>query len=95
LQQAYPSLWNIVENTVIPLEQSSDELLWSQADYGQLSLKSPYAHFNPPGNNIFWAKLVWNISIPPGNNIMMWRFMHNKLPTDDNLMLRLLYALYM
>jgi len=63
LQQAYPSLLNIVEITIILLEQRSDELLWSQADYGQLSLKSAYAHFNPPGNNIFWAKLVWNISM--------------------------------
>ena len=35
-----------------------------------------------------WAKNIWNNGIPPSKSTMIWRTLHNKLPTDDNLSLR-------
>lgn len=34
------------------------------------------------------GKLIWNSSIPPSRSFLLWRFLHNKVPTDDNLYLR-------
>ncbi|GAU32674.1 hypothetical protein TSUD_218510 [Trifolium subterraneum] len=35
-----------------------------------------------------WAKTIWNSDIPPSKSLLVWRLMHNKVPTDENLMLR-------
>jgi len=32
-----------------------------------------------------WHKLLWNTYIPPSMAFISWRFLHNKLPTEDNL----------
>jgi hypothetical protein len=87
-QRTYPTLLRMVENTIIPLEQRNYELLWSQADTGKLILKQVYSYFNPRTHDLFWANLVWNISITPSKSMLMWRYMHNKLPTYNNLLLR-------
>jgi transposase len=36
-----------------------------------------------------WAKLIWNPDIPPWKSLLVWRLMHQKMPTtDENLMIR-------
>lgn len=34
------------------------------------------------------AKKIWRTCIPPSKSFVLWRLMHNKLPTDDNLYAR-------
>ncbi|PNX79987.1 GDSL esterase/lipase, partial [Trifolium pratense] len=32
-----------------------------------------------------WAKVIWSLDIPPSKSLLVWRLMHNKMPTDDNI----------
>ncbi|PNX54810.1 GDSL esterase/lipase, partial [Trifolium pratense] len=47
-----------------------------------------YSYHFPVGQNIGWAKLIWNQHIPPSKSLLLWRCLHDKLPTDDTLALR-------
>ncbi|PNX65865.1 ribonuclease H, partial [Trifolium pratense] len=38
--------------------------------------------------DLHWAKVIWNSTIPPSKSLLAWRLMHNKMPTDDNLKIR-------
>jgi hypothetical protein len=72
----------------IPIEPKPDELLWNNSTSGSLSLKDAYLFKDPIGQILHWSKIVWNISIPPSRSLLVWRLMHQKLPTDDKLMER-------
>jgi len=88
IQNMFPTLLNIVQRVIIPYGEKRDTRIWSPEDNGILNLKTAYAHCSPASNNIFWGKLIWNISNPPTKSLLFWRFIHNKLPTDENLMRR-------
>jgi len=32
-----------------------------------------------------WSNFIWTTFIPPSRSFITWRFLHDKLPTDDNL----------
>lgn len=32
-----------------------------------------------------WSKIIWNSAIPPSKSFHVWRMIHNKMPTYDNL----------
>ncbi|CAJ2666578.1 unnamed protein product [Trifolium pratense] len=38
--------------------------------------------------DLHWAKLIWNCDIPPSKSFFLWRLMHEKVPTEENLMIR-------
>ena len=40
------------------------------------------------GQNFHWAKSIWSPEIPPSKSLVVWRLMHNKLPSDENLLFR-------
>jgi ribonuclease HI len=85
---AYPQLQSFLDNVTIPLVPEDDNLYWKQSPDGCLSLKDAYSlHCSPP-QSMPWAKLIWNHSIPPAKSLLVWRCLHAKLPTDDNLALR-------
>ena len=52
------------------------------------SLKCAYDYKSSPSQPVHWGKLIWNISIPPSKSLFFWRVIHNKIPTDDNLIAR-------
>lgn len=37
---------------------------------------------------VHWGKLIWNAHIPPSRSLLLWRVIHNRLPTDENLATR-------
>jgi hypothetical protein len=85
---AYPQLQSFLDKVTIPLVPEDDNLYWKQSPDGCLSLKDAYSlHCSPP-QSMPWAKLIWNHSIPPAKSLLVWRCLHAKLPTDDNLALR-------
>jgi ribonuclease HI len=53
-----------------------------------LELKQAYDFKLPQVQELHWAKLIWNADIPPSKSFLVWRLMHDKLPTYDNLMTR-------
>jgi len=59
------------------------QLIFKISD-GSLTFKDSYQYHSNVGLNISWAKSLWNISIPPSKFVMVWRSLHNKLPTYEN-----------
>jgi ribonuclease HI len=38
--------------------------------------------------DLHWAKLIWNPAIPPSKSLLVWILMHQKVPTNENLISR-------
>jgi hypothetical protein len=88
ITQLFPTLQNIVDKVSIPLIEKDDQFIWKHTHDGSLSFKDAYHYHCNVSQNISSAKIIWNISIPPSKSLMVWRSLHNKLPTDDNLSAR-------
>jgi hypothetical protein len=70
------------------MELENDTLLWKHTDSGDLNFKQAYMFKNTQVQELHWAKQIWRIEIPPSKSLMVWRLMHDKMPTDENLMSR-------
>ncbi|CAJ2632471.1 unnamed protein product [Trifolium pratense] len=88
LTQAFNNLIAIVNQVIIPLEPCQDHLLWNHTDSGDLQLKAAYQFKMQNFQDLHWAKTIWNSDIPPSKSLLVWRLMLNKVPTDENLMIR-------
>ncbi|GAU17935.1 hypothetical protein TSUD_330600 [Trifolium subterraneum] len=88
LAQAFPSLCNVVNQVTIPLDQSEDRLIWKHTDSGDLLLKDAYHFKLQHFQELHWTKIIWNQDIPPSKSLLVWRIMHNRIPTDENLFIR-------
>jgi len=53
-----------------------------------LTLKDAYEYKRHHPPKTLWAKSIWSKDIPPAKSLLAWRIMHDKVPTDDNLMSR-------
>ncbi|GAU13067.1 hypothetical protein TSUD_173670 [Trifolium subterraneum] len=88
LSQAYTTLGSIVHQVTIPMEPSQDKLLWKHTDSGDLQLKEAYHFKTQQFQDLYWASTIWSPDIPPSKSFLAWRLMHDKVPTDENLILR-------
>lgn len=74
-----------ISKITLPVEDIYDKLHWKNFTDGELSNKIAYAHLNGNGQSVAWSKLLWNTYIPPSRAFITWRWLHNKIPTDENL----------
>jgi ribonuclease HI len=88
LSLMFTTLPSIVAAVAIPMEHDNDRLLWRHTDSGELDLKQAYVFKSQHAQELHWAKQIWNVDIPPSKSLMVWRLMHGKMPTDENLMSR-------
>lgn len=88
VQMAFPAINSLVHKVTIPTDAVEDKLVWKNAANGELSLKDAYIFKAHCTQNIGWAKKIWSKDIPPSKSLLCWRLMHNRIPTDDNLVLR-------
>jgi len=88
LEQMFPILRILIQQATIPLNPEDDQLLWKHTTNGDLDLKQAYSFKLHHSEELQWTKLIWNPDIPPSKSLMVWRLMLNKIPTDDNLMIR-------
>jgi hypothetical protein len=88
LIQAYLNLYSITSQVIIPMEPDADSLLWKNTDDGDLSLKEAYLFKLQQVHDLPWANSIWSSDIPPSKSLLVWRIMHDKVPTDENLMSR-------
>ena len=86
--EVFPTLSHFVQQTTLPSVSKDDNLVWKGNSNGFLSFKDAFLFKYGIRQNISWAKSVWSPDIPPSLSLLIWRLMHNKMPTDDNLMLR-------
>ncbi|CAJ2641500.1 unnamed protein product [Trifolium pratense] len=85
---AYPSLQHFIEQVTLPMLPKEDNYRWIHSHDGNLSFKDAYNYHCQPGQQVDWAKVIWNSAIPPSKSLLFWRTLHGKLPTDENLLLR-------
>ncbi|CAJ2644894.1 unnamed protein product [Trifolium pratense] len=83
ITSSYPNLVPLLNSVTIPISKTNDELRWIHSDSGVLSFKDAYLFHRPIEQHIPWAKIIWCDDIPPSKSCLMWRIMHNRLPTDD------------
>jgi len=83
---SFPEVKYLAEQITIPIEESEDKLLWMKSNNGNLCFKEAFLFKYGTGQNINWAKTLWRPDIPPSKSLHVWRLMHNKIPTYDNLM---------
>lgn len=88
LQELFPQLYLILDQISIPIVPLEDELVWKSTSAGSLSLKEAYLYKVQVGQKIHWAKIIWSPDIPPSKSMMVWRLMHDRLPTDEKMMER-------
>jgi hypothetical protein len=53
-----------------------------------LQLKEAYLFKLQQFQDLYWPKLIWSADIPPSKSLFVWRLMHDKVPTDEQLLLR-------
>ncbi|KAK2410614.1 hypothetical protein QL285_045971 [Trifolium repens] len=84
----FSNLSSIVHNITIPLEEYPDKLLWKHPNSGDLEHKQAYSFKLQQYQDLHWAKLIWNPDIPPSKSLLVWILMHQKVPTNENLISR-------
>jgi len=84
----FPALNGHVRQITLPLEDKDDLLIWKHSTSGTLSLKDAYQFKKPQTATLNWASKIWCKDIPPSKSLLVWRLMHDKVPTDEKLMER-------
>ncbi|XP_019423006.1 PREDICTED: uncharacterized protein LOC109332480 [Lupinus angustifolius] len=69
-------------------DDGCDNLVWQHTSDGVLSLKASHKALSVPSPNLSWCKLIWARCIPPSKSFLIWRILHRKMPTYDNLQSR-------
>ena len=85
---SFPEVKHLAEQVPIPFEASEDKHVWKNSSNMDLSFKEAFEFKYGTRQNINWAKVILSPDIPPSKSLFVWRLMHNKVPTDDNLMTR-------
>lgn len=85
LRLKFPSLVNEIEQVIIPICQIEDQMIWEHSDNGEMAFKDAFKFLHKPNQNLSWGKLIWSPFIPPSKSFILWRLLHNKMPTDDQL----------
>lgn len=88
LQNIFPIIGQLTQQVTIPKVPIEDYLSWNHSKSGYLSLKDAYCFKSFPTQHVHWAKIIWSPDIPPSKSMLVWRSLHCKLPTDENLMAR-------
>jgi hypothetical protein len=73
---------------LIPCVPLPDTLVWSHSTDDTLSTKNVVAFLKPPAPHMPWANIIWKGCIPPSHSFTFCRWMHRKMPTDENLRTR-------
>ena len=60
-------------------------LVWLHSSDGKLTSKLAQNFLLPVSIPLPWAALIWRSCIPPSCSFILWRTMHGKMPTDENL----------
>jgi len=88
VENVFPILKQLALKVTLPINVRKDTLLWKPSNTGVLTFKKAFLFKQGTGQNSHWAKDLWSPDIPPSQSFLVWRIMHNKLPSDENLSLR-------
>jgi len=85
IHQKDPELVARIQKITLPADDTPDTLHWTSSPDGTLTNKTAFSSLYGNSQKVPWSKLLWNAYIPPTRSFITWRFIYDKLPTDDNL----------
>ncbi|XP_058741713.1 uncharacterized protein LOC131614101 [Vicia villosa] len=88
IQLSFPNLLKLIEGVSLPDEDIEDLYIWKSTKDGLLTLREVYITIAKPRPIAFWNSCVWDLDTPPAHSMIVWRLIHNKLQTDENLRAR-------
>lgn len=72
----------------MPSQVAVDTLVWTVAEDGMLTVKRAYKLILKPHSTVAWSSFPWHNNVPSTHYMTFWRYIHKKMPTDDNLKVR-------
>ncbi|XP_058783269.1 uncharacterized protein LOC131657941 [Vicia villosa] len=88
IQVALPKLLSTISSIVIPNFNVEDKLVWKSNTNGELSFKTAYNIITKPSPSKFRSNFPWDKDSPPSQSMVVWRYIHRKLPTHDSYVIR-------
>ncbi|KAK9930542.1 hypothetical protein M0R45_027578 [Rubus argutus] len=89
LQALCAPIWNDVVRTTLPCKVGLDDrLIWKSAKDGNLTVALAYDLKHTRLPRVPWARFVWHPSFRPRNSIILWKYLHRRLLTNDVLQRR-------
>nr|KYP31516.1 Putative ribonuclease H protein At1g65750 family [Cajanus cajan] len=76
---------NQIGNIDIPLCELEDTLVWESTPNGDFLFKDAYLFLKQPISKLNWTKIIWNKHVPPSKSFVLWRLLHGKILTEDQL----------
>ncbi|GAU42726.1 hypothetical protein TSUD_287810 [Trifolium subterraneum] len=70
---------------IIPIEPTHDQLLRKHLDTGDLHLSDAYNFKLHHLQELQWTKVIWSPDIPPSKSFLVWRMMHNKFTSMEDM----------
>lgn len=83
-----PSLLETINSFSISDLETEDSLAWRNVENGKLTITISYEMITKGSNSRKWKSFPWDIDSTPSHSMVVWRLMHNKIPTDENMTLR-------
>ena len=87
LLERFPNICQDIYNYVIT-EDQLDKLIWENSLDGIVSCQNLYQHVHLPVRAVPWGKQIWTRFIPPRRSILLWKILHNRLTTEDDIQVR-------
>jgi len=88
LELSFPNLRSLIQQVIIPADNRMDKIIWNHSPSGDLNLKDAYTFKSNHSPVSHWAQSIWHRNIPPSKSLVAWRLMHDKMPTNENLIRR-------
>jgi len=82
---AVPEVASHVAHMVLPTTPLPDALVWLHSPDGKLTSKLSFNFLQPAAVSLPWGAAIWKFCIPPSHSFILWRIMHGKMLTDENL----------
>ena len=82
------ALWSEISAVQLPYSDIDDKLVWLDSLEGTLSLSIAYEFKRSKQVIVPWDRWVWRQCFRPRNSIILWKFLHGKILTDDLLLQR-------
>lgn len=60
---------------------------WKPSYNGSLIVKDAYNSITKPCTSTAWKFFPWDINSPPSHSMLVWRYIHNKLPNNDKMLI--------
>ncbi|KAL6218685.1 hypothetical protein ACLB2K_011895 [Fragaria x ananassa] len=89
LQSLCAPFWEDIIKITLPFKDGFvDRLVWKSAKDGKLTVALAYDLKRPHLPRVPWARFVWHSCFRARNSVVLWKYMHGKLLTDDIRQLR-------